>query len=178
MLARSGRLPTSTDYAYELKWDGFRAIVSKGTNGPGYVTVKAVEKRLRIGQAVYGRVGRALAKGYLVNKASRDERAKKLAIGTPLPGIAEFLPSKATVLRFISDRPSEVQDESTMRAGDVISDPPTPPTEPRKDPETTVVENEVATIAAANGHPSGPPFCDQCGSQYCIHSAPEIWRRS
>jgi ATP-dependent DNA ligase len=28
MLARSGPLPTSGDYAYELKWDGFRAIVS------------------------------------------------------------------------------------------------------------------------------------------------------
>jgi bifunctional non-homologous end joining protein LigD len=28
MLARSSRLPTSGDYAYELKWDGFRAIVS------------------------------------------------------------------------------------------------------------------------------------------------------
>jgi bifunctional non-homologous end joining protein LigD len=32
MLARSGRLPTSGDYAYEVKWDGFRAIVS--TAGP------------------------------------------------------------------------------------------------------------------------------------------------
>jgi bifunctional non-homologous end joining protein LigD len=32
MLARSGRLPASGDYAYELKWDGFRAIVS--TEGP------------------------------------------------------------------------------------------------------------------------------------------------
>jgi hypothetical protein len=28
MLARSGPLPTSGDYAYELKWDGFRAVVS------------------------------------------------------------------------------------------------------------------------------------------------------
>jgi len=28
MLARSGQLPTSGDYAYELRWDGFRAIVS------------------------------------------------------------------------------------------------------------------------------------------------------
>jgi bifunctional non-homologous end joining protein LigD len=28
MLARSGRLPTSGDHAYEVKWDGFRAIVS------------------------------------------------------------------------------------------------------------------------------------------------------
>jgi hypothetical protein len=32
MLARSGTLPTSGDFAYELKWDGFRAIVS--TEGP------------------------------------------------------------------------------------------------------------------------------------------------
>jgi ATP-dependent DNA ligase len=28
MLARSGRLPTSGDYVYDGKWDGFRAIVS------------------------------------------------------------------------------------------------------------------------------------------------------
>jgi hypothetical protein len=28
MLAPSGRLPTSGDYVYEVKWDGFRAIVS------------------------------------------------------------------------------------------------------------------------------------------------------
>jgi bifunctional non-homologous end joining protein LigD len=32
MLARSGRLPTSGAYAYEVKWDGFRALVS--TEGP------------------------------------------------------------------------------------------------------------------------------------------------
>jgi hypothetical protein len=28
MLARSGRLPTPGEWAYEVKWDGFRAIVS------------------------------------------------------------------------------------------------------------------------------------------------------
>lgn len=28
MLARSGRIPTRGDWAYEVKWDGFRAIVS------------------------------------------------------------------------------------------------------------------------------------------------------
>ena len=28
MLARSGSLPTRGDWSYELKWDGFRAIVS------------------------------------------------------------------------------------------------------------------------------------------------------
>jgi bifunctional non-homologous end joining protein LigD len=32
MLARSARLPTSGDFAYEVKWDGFRAVVS--TEGP------------------------------------------------------------------------------------------------------------------------------------------------
>jgi ATP-dependent DNA ligase len=32
MLARSGRLPTGGDFAHEVKWDGFRAIVS--TEGP------------------------------------------------------------------------------------------------------------------------------------------------
>jgi len=32
MLARSGRLPTSSSYSFEVKWDGFRAIVS--TEGP------------------------------------------------------------------------------------------------------------------------------------------------
>jgi ATP-dependent DNA ligase len=32
MLARSGRLPLSGDNGYEVKWDGFRAIVS--TDGP------------------------------------------------------------------------------------------------------------------------------------------------
>jgi hypothetical protein len=28
MLARCGRLPTSGDFSFEVKWDGFRAIVS------------------------------------------------------------------------------------------------------------------------------------------------------
>jgi bifunctional non-homologous end joining protein LigD len=28
MLARSGSIPTRGDWAYEVKWDGFRAIVS------------------------------------------------------------------------------------------------------------------------------------------------------
>jgi ATP-dependent DNA ligase len=28
MLARSGRLPEGTRWSYEVKWDGFRAIVS------------------------------------------------------------------------------------------------------------------------------------------------------
>jgi hypothetical protein len=28
MLAKSGRLPTRGEWAYEVKWDGFRAIVS------------------------------------------------------------------------------------------------------------------------------------------------------
>lgn len=41
MLARSGRLRTGGDFAYELKWDGFRAIVS--TEGPLRVASDAPE---------------------------------------------------------------------------------------------------------------------------------------
>src|SRR5690242_2137420 len=32
MLARSGRLPTDSGYAFELKWDGFRALVRTGSD--------------------------------------------------------------------------------------------------------------------------------------------------
>jgi ATP-dependent DNA ligase len=31
MLARSGRLPLESGWSYELKWDGFRAIVHSGS---------------------------------------------------------------------------------------------------------------------------------------------------
>jgi ATP-dependent DNA ligase len=37
MLLRSGRLPTSGDYAFEPKWDGFRALISRG----GHLRVKS-----------------------------------------------------------------------------------------------------------------------------------------
>ena len=37
MLLRSGRLPTSGDYAFEPKWDGFRALVSQN----GHLRVKS-----------------------------------------------------------------------------------------------------------------------------------------
>ena len=37
MLLRSGRLPTSGDYAFEPKWDGFRALVSRN----GHLRVKS-----------------------------------------------------------------------------------------------------------------------------------------
>jgi ATP-dependent DNA ligase len=29
MLARGGKLPTRGEWAYEVKWDGFRALVSR-----------------------------------------------------------------------------------------------------------------------------------------------------
>jgi bifunctional non-homologous end joining protein LigD len=71
MLARSGRLPTSGGYAYELKWDGFRAIVS--TEGP-------LRVRSRRGWDMTERVGflaelpaRAILDGELV---ALDENGK------------------------------------------------------------------------------------------------------
>jgi ATP-dependent DNA ligase len=49
MLTRSGRLPASGDYAYELKWDGFRAIVS--TEG----SLRVRSRRRQQPRAVWGR---------------------------------------------------------------------------------------------------------------------------
>jgi ATP-dependent DNA ligase len=48
MLARSGRLPTRGDFAYEVKWDGFRAIVS---------TEQGLQVRSRRGWNMTDRVG-------------------------------------------------------------------------------------------------------------------------
>jgi bifunctional non-homologous end joining protein LigD len=48
MLARAGRLPTRGDFAYELKWDGFRAIVS---------TENGLQVRSRRGWNMTDRVG-------------------------------------------------------------------------------------------------------------------------
>jgi bifunctional non-homologous end joining protein LigD len=48
MLARSGRLPTPGDFAYEVKWDGFRAIVS---------TENGLQVRSRRGWNMTDRVG-------------------------------------------------------------------------------------------------------------------------
>jgi ATP-dependent DNA ligase len=55
MLARSGRLPTSGDFAYEVKWDGLRAIVS--TEGPA-----ACSQPSRLGHDGAGRVPREPAR--------------------------------------------------------------------------------------------------------------------
>jgi bifunctional non-homologous end joining protein LigD len=48
MLARSGRLPTRRDFNYEVKWDGFRAIVS---------TENGLQVRSRRGWNMTDRVG-------------------------------------------------------------------------------------------------------------------------
>jgi hypothetical protein len=75
MLARSGRLPTSGDFAYELKWDGFRSIVS--TEGP-------LRVRSRRGWDMTEHVGflaelpaRAILDGELV---ALDEHGKPLPV--------------------------------------------------------------------------------------------------
>jgi ATP-dependent DNA ligase len=67
MLARSGRLPTRDDYAYQVKWDGFRAIVS--TEGP-------LRVRSRRGWAMTPQVGFVEGTNVagLRNEAPRDPR--------------------------------------------------------------------------------------------------------
>ena len=49
MLARPGELPTGNGWAYELKWDGFRAIISTenrlrvAAGAAGNMTLQLVE---------------------------------------------------------------------------------------------------------------------------------------
>ena len=52
MLLRSGRLPTSGDYAFEPKWDGFRALVSRN----GHLRVKR-RRALAVSLAVTAKAG-------------------------------------------------------------------------------------------------------------------------
>jgi len=120
--------------------DTVEAVAAIQAEGAAYATPSKVGERLKIGQAVYNRITRALKKGYLIDKS--ETREKKLVVGTPLPSVEEFLPSPEAVLRFISDRASENGNRSTMRPEDVISDPPTPPTGPP----------EEAAQTQSNGH--------------------------
>jgi hypothetical protein len=46
MLARSGPLPTRGDWAYEVKWDGLRAIVSTEGAAPGTRSVMFQPRQL------------------------------------------------------------------------------------------------------------------------------------
>lgn len=57
MLARSGLLPTRGDWAYEVKWDGFRAIVStegrfRDLNGTHWQTPETFDDGELLFQAV------------------------------------------------------------------------------------------------------------------------------
>ena len=61
-------------------------------------------KPLQVGRtATYDRVNRALFAGYLVNLAKKDERGLKIAIGSPLPDAAGFLPTVDEVV--VEDHP-------------------------------------------------------------------------
>jgi len=46
MLARSGPLPTRGDYAFEVKWDGFRAIAASVSARPRMSPAAATETRV------------------------------------------------------------------------------------------------------------------------------------
>lgn len=49
--------------------------------------------------APYDRVKRATAGGFLVNKATKEERSWKVALGAELPADATFLPTPDDVFR-------------------------------------------------------------------------------
>jgi hypothetical protein len=105
--------------------EAVRELLDEAAGEREYVSVKAIADRLKIGMpATYDRVRRALASGYLVNLAKKDERGLKIAVGGALPGSEEYLPSPAEVARSrtLSDRPIREETVATMRDPGAVSD--------------------------------------------------------
>ena len=111
--------------------DTVEAVAALIDDGDPYVSPSQLTNRLGVGQsATYDRIRRALLKGYLVDEATKDERRKKLVVGTPLPGAGEFLPTADAVFRVYSDRPPGRESGSTMRDSKGNSGIPVIPAEP------------------------------------------------
>jgi hypothetical protein len=78
--------------------------------------VKKIIDRLGIGRsATYDRVNRALAAGFLANRAKKNERNSKIALGAELPTGGPFLPTPDDVfVRVMSGSPTGQTNGSTM----------------------------------------------------------------
>lgn len=103
------------------------------TGGESYVRPKALIPRLNVGSsATYDRIRRALAAGYLVNEARPGERMR-LAVGEPLPGGGDFLPTAAQFVRVRSGRqPAQANphgDSGSERLSGIPGVPVNPPDE-------------------------------------------------
>jgi hypothetical protein len=109
-------------------------------DGREHVSAKALVDHLGVGRsAAYDRIRRALFAGYLVNEASKSERGYKLAVGSPLPGSEDFLPSPAEVVRVLSGRPPGQRTPDSIRVSETLSGSPGRPADPPDErlPETS-----------------------------------------
>ena len=106
-----------------------------------YVSPAALVKRLGVGRSAgYDRIRRALMKGYLVDLATKDERRKKLVVGSALPDSDEFLPEPDAVFRWRPKDPDGQHFGPTVRPDGVMSGcpgrPAAPPDERAHEPFT------------------------------------------
>jgi hypothetical protein len=131
-LVAEGADATASDATRETV-EAVRALL---TEGGETVSVKALTDRLGVGRsATYDRVKRALAAGYLVNEAKRDERGYKLGLGASLPEQQPFLPKPEDVeaeFRLLSGRPTGKENASTMRVDTEFSGIPGVPADPQE----------------------------------------------
>jgi Domain of unknown function (DUF3854) len=111
------------------------ALIAEGAE---HVSPTALTARLGVGRsATYDRIRRALAKGYLVNEATKEERRMRLVVGAPLPGGEDFLPSADAVVRVCPDDPPGQESGSTERVEAAMSGSPGRPADPPHEGDVT-----------------------------------------
>jgi hypothetical protein len=103
--------------------------------------------RLELGRSAgYDRIKRALASGYLVNLAARGERMMKLAIGAPLPGDADFLPTPGRIVRAMSDTRGGQAKPGAIGGLGSVSGIPAPPARKHEREKTSVTQAPLSGI--------------------------------
>jgi Toprim domain len=117
------------------------AVAALIADGVPHVSPAKLIGQLDVGQsATYDRIRRALQRGYLVDEATKDDRHKKLVIGTPLPGASEFLPTPEQLeaqFQSIPDQPHGNAFASTMRDREGDSGIPAIPADPPDEHDDT-----------------------------------------
>lgn len=124
--------------------------------GREHVSMKAITDALSVGRsAAYDRVNRALFRGYLANVASKNEQARKIAIGGALPGEELFLPSGEDLVRLSSGTPTGQDFGSTIVDSDGSSGSPGCPADPLDEVDDDEIERlehlVLGTLAEAFG---------------------------
>jgi len=136
--------------------------------GKPHATPKAVTDRLGVGRsATYDRIKRALLKGYLLNEAGKDERGMKLAIGSPLPGADEFLPSPAEVVRVMSGTPNRTNKPHVYGDSERLSGSPGRPANTPDRPAR--LGEEMFPVLLANAVRDGHITEVEAEERYALH---------